>query len=719
MPPKIKYLFGFCVIIFAFSACNSDEIQVPPKYVNWASYLGDKHSSQYSPLTQINKENVKNLKVAWTYHAGDADTVKNRTQIQCNPLVIDGILYGSSPQLKFFALDAKTGKELWKFDPFAANDYKAFGMGVNRGVTYWTDGTEKRLLVTAGPHIYAINAKDGTLFQDFGDNGKVDLHDGLERNIQELFINSNTPGIIYKDKLIMGCRVSESGGAGSVPGHIRAYNVKTGEQEWIFHTIPHPGEYGYETWPAGAWQYAGGANAWAGFSLDEERGILFAPTGSASFDFYGGDRIGENLFANSLIAIDAETGKRKWHFQTVHHDIWDRDLPAPPNLITVTHEGKQIEAVAQITKSSYVFLFDRATGEPLFPIEEVPTQPSTLEGEQAWPTQPIPLKPPPFSRNRVTEKDLTTRTPEAQDYAKKIREKASEGAHFMPLTEAGTFVFPGLDGGGEWGGAAFEPSSGNLIINASEMPWVLSLRKADAIGEGNISKGKSIYNAFCLSCHGKDLQGGDMFGAVPSLTNLKERLDKKIIAEILKNGKGAMPSFAFLPDDQVNAISAFLLETADAEKVEVANDDTWPYPYYFNGYTRFQDQEGYPAITPPWGTLNAINLNTGEISWKVTLGEYPELMQAGIEPMGSESYGGPVVSASGLIFMAGTLDEKFRVFDSSNGDLLFETKLPAAGFATPAVYAIDGQQYIVIACGGGKLGKKSGDAYVAFSLLLG
>ena len=716
MPSKFKYLLFFCAIIFALNSCKTDKIQTPPKYVNWASYLGDKHSNQYSPLTQINKENVKNLKVAWAFNAGDADTLKNRTQIQCNPLVIDGILYGSSPKLKFFALDAKTGKELWKFDPFAANDYKAFGMGVNRGLTYWTDGIEKRLLVTAGPYIYAINAKDGTLFQGFGENGKVDLHDGLERNIQALFINSNTPGIIYKDKLIMGCRVSESGGAGSVPGHIRAYNVKTGEQEWIFHTIPHPGEYGYETWPAAAWQYAGGANAWAGFSLDEERGILFAPTGSASFDFYGGDRIGENLFANSLIAIDAETGKRKWHFQTVHHDIWDRDLPAPPNLVTVTHEGKQIEAVAQITKSSYVFLFDRATGEPLFPIEEVPTQPSTLEGEAAWPTQPIPVKPPPFSRNRVTEQDLTTRTPEAHDYAKKIWEQASEGEHFMPLTEAGTFVFPGLDGGGEWGGAAFEPSSGNLIINASEMPWILSLRKADAIGDRNISKGKSIYNAFCLSCHGKDLEGGDMFGAVPSLKNLKERLDEKMVAAILKNGKGAMPSFAFLPDDQVKAISSFLLETADAEKVEIAKEDTWPYPYYFNGYTRFQDEEGYPAITPPWGTLNAINLNTGEISWKVTLGEYPELMQAGTEPMGSESYGGPVVSASGLIFIAGTLDEKFRVFDSSNGDLLFETKLPAAGFATPAVYAIDGQQHVVIACGGGKLGKKSGDAYVAFSL---
>jgi len=705
-----KSFLGFSLLLFCFHACKEKESE----FVNWSTYLGDKHSSQYSPLTEINKKNVKNLKVAWTYNSGDADLKKNRTQIQCNPLIIDGILYGSSPKLKFFALDATNGKEIWTFDPFAGNEYKAFGMGVNRGLAYWADGQEKRLLVTAGAHIYAINAQTGNLISDFGENGKVDMHEGLDRNVKDLFINSNTPGIIYKDKLILGCRVSESGGA--VPGHIRAFNVRTGKQEWIFHTIPHPDEYGYETWPTGAWQYAGGANAWAGFSLDEEREIVFVPTGSASFDFYGGDRIGENLFANCLIALDANTGKRKWHFQTVHHDIWDRDLPAPPNLVSVKHNGKEIDAVAQITKSSYIFLFDRETGKPLFPIEEVPTLPSTLEGESAWPTQPIPIKPPRFSRNRVTEKDLTTRTPEAYAQAKKVWEKASEGEHFVPLTEEGTFVFPGLDGGGEWGGAAFEPSSGNLIVNASEMPWILSMRKADPVGDKNIPKGKSIYNAFCLSCHGKDLKGGDMFGAVPSLKNLNERLQKQQITQILQNGKGTMPSFSFLSADQKNAIAAFLLEAPDIEKVIIEENEAWPYPYYFNGYTRFQDQEGYPAITPPWGTLNAINLNTGEISWKVTLGEYPELVAKGMAPMGSESYGGPVVSESGLIFMAGTLDEKFRVFDSKNGTLLFETTLPAAGFATPSVYAVDGKQYIVIACGGGKLGKKSGDSYVAFSL---
>ncbi|MEM6320164.1 MAG: PQQ-binding-like beta-propeller repeat protein [Bacteroidota bacterium] len=703
-----SYSILFGMVLLCLNCQNNT-----PQYVNWSSYLGDKNVSQFSPLTEINKENVQQLKVAWTYQTGDADTEKNRTQIQCNPLIIDGVLYGSSARLKFFALDAQTGKNLWTFDPFADQAFKAFGMGNNRGLAHWTDGRENRLLVTAGSFLYALDAQTGQPIADFGEQGKVDLHEGLDRNVEGLFINSNTPGIVYQDKLILGCRVSESGGAGAVPGHIRAYNVKTGEQEWLFHTIPWPGEYGYETWPEGAWQYSGGANAWAGFSLDEERGTVFVPTGSASFDFYGGDRIGENLFANCLLALDANTGKRKWHYQFVHHDIWDRDLPAPPNLIRVKHKGKMVDAVAQITKSSYVFVFDRDTGEPLFPIEEVPVAASELAGEEAWPTQPIPVKPPPFSRNRITEQDLTQRTPEAHAEIKKVFANLHEGASFVPPSEAGSIIFPGLDGGGEWGGAAFEESSGQLIVNASEMPWILRMKKTETVAGQSL--GKSTYNAFCLSCHGKDMQGGDMFGAAPSLVDLNQRLDAKAVKITLKNGKGAMPSFGFLSDTQVDALAGFLLKKESTDTKE-AGKSAWPYPYYFEGYNKFVDQDGYPAITPPWGTLNAINLNTGEISWKVTLGEYPELAEQGMTETGCESYGGPVVTASGLVFMAGTLDEKFRVFDSQNGDLLFETKLPAAGFATPAVYAIDGKQYIVIACGGGKVGQKSGDSYVAFSL---
>lgn len=691
-------------------ACSSGDVQ----YVNWSSYQGGKEVNQYANLDQINKSNVKDLKVAWIFNTGDADTLKNRTQIQCNPLIIDGILYGSSPQLKFFALDAATGEQLWLFDSFKEEAYKSFGMGVNRGLTYWSNGTEERLLVTAGPNLYAINAKTGDLFKDFGNNGSVDLHEGLGRDVEGLFINSNTPGIIYKDKLILGSRVSEAGGKGAVPGHIRAFNVQSGAQEWIFHTIPQPDEFGYDTWPVAAWQYVGGANVWAGFSLDEERGIVYAPTGSASFDFYGGDRAGENLFANTLLALDANTGERLWHYQTVHHDIWDRDLPAPPNLVTVEHDGKKIDAVAQITKSSYIFLFDRVTGEPLFPIEEVPVMQSTLDGEQAWATQPIPTKPAPFSRTHVAESDLTRRTPEAYQYVKARFDTIRNGEYFVPPSEEGSIIFPGLDGGGEWGGAAFDEATGNLIVNASEMAWILEMNKHE-IQKG--SQGQQLYSMYCLSCHGEQLQGGEMFGAVPALANLKERLSEKEVITTITKGKGAMPSFGFLEDDQVASIADFLMESESEMKGERdMKAEESAYPYFLNGYDKFLDHEGYPAITPPWGTLNAINLNTGELSWKVILGEYPELIEAGLEPTGSESYGGPVVTAGGLVFMAGTLDERIRAFDKDNGELLWEYKLPAAGFATPSTYMIDGKQYVVIACGGGKLGQQSGDAYVAFAL---
>lgn len=706
---KYKPTF-YLVFLFVLSACTEERHQ----YVNWDNYQGGKHSNQYSSLTNINKDNIGQLKVAWTYKTGDADTAQNRTQIQCNPLIIDGILYGSSPSLKFFAIDAANGTEKWVFDPYEGSKYEGFGMGVNRGLAFWTDGREKRLLVTASSYLYCLNAETGQVLTDFGKGGKVELHQGLGRNVEGRYISANTPGIVYEDKLILGSRVSEGGGA--VPGHIRAFNVKTGAQEWMFHTIPHPGEYGYETWPEKAYEYSGGANAWSGFSLDEERGIVYVPTGSASFDFYGGDRIGENLFANCILALDAETGEYIWHYQVVHHDLWDRDLPAPPNLITVMHDGKKIDALAQITKSAYVFLLNRETGDPLFPIEEVSVPPSDLEGEEAWPTQPIPTKPPAFSRNRVTETDLTQRTPEAHASVKVRWETMREGENFIPPSEQGSFIFPGLDGGGEWGGAAFDPESSNLIVNASEMPWILQVLPYEGNKNGENHPGKGLYSAYCLACHGQNMEGGDMFGKVPALKDLKDRLDTPTVIKTIQEGKGAMPSFSFLSEEQIANVASFLLETQPEDKTEPMEEDVWSYPYFFNGYRRFTDHEGYPAITPPWGTLNAINLNTGEISWKVTLGEYPELVAQGLPPTGSESYGGPVVTAGGLIFMAGTLDEKFRVFDKENGKMLWETKLPAAGFATPATYAIDGKQYVVVACGGGKLGQKSGDAYVAFAV---
>ncbi|MCP3927867.1 MAG: PQQ-binding-like beta-propeller repeat protein [Bacteroidetes bacterium] len=698
--------------IFLILGCSSEKEE---SYTNWAGYLGGPGTNQYSELTQIDTSNVSKLKVAWTYHSGDADSL-NRSQIQCNPLIVDGILYGTSPQLKLFALDAATGEELWVFDPFE-NNFQTFGMGVNRGVCYWENEGDKRILYTAGPFIWAVNAETGISISDFGEDGKVDLHKGLDRDVDNLFIVSNTPGIIYKDLLIMGDRVSED--VGAAPGHIRAYNVITGKQEWIFHTIPHPGEFGHDTWPEDAWQQSGGANAWAGMSLDTARGWVFVPTGSASYDFYGSDRPGNNLFANTLLALDARTGERIWHYQMVHHDLWDRDLPCPPNLITVNHNGKEIEAVAQLTKSSYIFLFNRETGEPLFPIEEKPVPESTLEGEWTSATQPFPLKPPPFSRHKIDESDLTNLSPDANQYAKKVWDQSLKGGQFIPPSLEGTLLFPGFDGGGEWGGGAYDPETGLFYINASEMPWILQMVPYEANkGKTAIDQGENVYKTRCMICHGEDMEGSSIFGS-PSLHDVAGRIDVDSAIITIKNGRGVMPSFGQLGEAEIFYVTAFLYnDETIAENIQKkpASKHKWPYPYVLNGYNRFETPEGYPAIKPPWGTLNAINLNTGVISWKITLGEFPELTKKGIPPTGTELYGGPVVTKGGLIFVASTQDEKIRAFNKRNGELLWEADLPAAGYATPSVYGINGKQYIVVAAGGGKLGSKSGDAYVAFSL---
>lgn len=685
--------------------------------VNWANYYGDPGRTHYSTLDQINTDNVAQLEVAWTYNSGDADT-SNRSQIQCNPLIIDGIMYGTSPKLKCFALDAATGKALWTFDPFEGN-YDMFGMGVNRGLAYWQHDKEQRILYCAGSFLYALDAKTGQLISSFGKDGKVDLHDGLGRDVHNFFVVANAPGVVYQDLFILGTRVSEATGA--APGHIRAYDVRTGEQKWIFHTIPQPGEFGYETWPPDAWQRVGGANSWCGVTLDEQRGWVFVPTGSASYDFYGGDRIGDNLFANCVLALDAKTGKRIWHYQTVHHDLWDRDLPSVPTLLTVEHEGKKIDAVAQPTKSGYIFLLNRETGEPLFPVEEVAVESSTLKGEQTAATQPIPTKPLPFARNRIDSADLSDLTPEDHAYALEVWRKSRSGKPFIPPTLEGTLLLPGFDGGGEWGGAAVDPSTNIMYVNANEMAWILKMNEYHAENDGSpVAIGKNVYQTQCMNCHGKDLQGASIY-KVPSLVGVKDRYSKEEITKFIKGGKGMMPSFGILSDQEIQSVIAFLFEEqsiADkgAARKQPWHEDVWSYPYVIEGYTRFKTPDGYPAIKPPWGTLNAINLNTGELVWKIPFGEHPDLVAKGIQQTGSENYGGAVVTAGGLLFIAATLDEKMHAYDKATGKLLWETQLPAAGYATPATYSVNGKQYVVIACGGGKLNTKSGDAYVAFAL---
>ncbi|NND32079.1 MAG: PQQ-binding-like beta-propeller repeat protein [Saprospiraceae bacterium] len=686
-----------------------------PASMDWAYYQGDPGSNQYSPADQINRRNVGELEIAWTYACGDGDSL-GRSQIQCNPLIIDGTLYGTSPKLKLFALDAATGKHKWTFDPFV-NSYEMYGMGVNRGLAFWSDGDSQRIYFGAGSFLYAVNALDGVLHEHFGDEGRVDLHVGLGAHAAEYFIAANSPGVIYKDLYIIGVRVSEAMGA--APGDIRAFDVHSGELRWTFHTIPQPGEFGHQTWPANSWRDMGGANAWSGLSIDHEREIVFVPTGSAAYDFYGGDRHGENLFANSLIALDANTGERIWHFQTIRHDLWDRDLPAPPNLVNITKDGKNVEAVAQITKAGFVFLFERETGRPIFPMEEISVPSSHLRGEAAWPTQLVPSKPPRFSRHIFAEKDITQRTPEAHAYVRAIWHSLQKGTEFIPPSEEGTLLLPGFDGGGEWGGAAVD-LDGIMYVNASEMPWIIKMIEYQTEEDGLLSsKGRNIYGTQCQLCHGADKKGASIY-TVPSLENLKARKTEADVASIIKNGQGMMPSFAFLNDGDIRAITAFLFDsqelmTPEDKKSSLARQ-SWKYPYFMSGYVRFKDHEGFPALTPPWGTLNAIDLNQGILKWKVTLGQHPDIELTGDSLTGTENYGGPIVTAGDLLFIAATMDEKIRAFDKYTGALLWQHDLPAAGYATPASYVVNGKQYIVIACGGGKIGSKSGDSYVAFSL---
>ena len=676
--------------------------------VSWRHHGGDSGHTQYSPLRQIDTTNVGRLKVAWTYRTGDSD---NRSQIQCNPIVVDGVLYASSPQTRVFALEAATGKALWTFDPVAESGVELRSLGVNRGVVYWEDGGERRVLFTAGQRLFALDARTGKPIPSFGTKGLVDLTLGLDRDVQGLSVRSTTPGALYKDLLILGTSVAEGPGP-SAPGHIRAYDVRTGRIRWIFHTIPHPGEPGHETWPEDAWKRVGGANSWSGISVDEARGLVFIPTGSAAFDFWGGDRKGANLYANCVLVLKAATGQRVWHHQVVRHDVWDRDLPAAPVLATLRHDGRRVDVVAQTTKQGRVWVFDRETGKPLFPVEEVKVPPSDLKGEELWPTEPLPVKPPPFTRQVFTEAEVTDLTPEAHEAVLKRLREVRSGHLFQPPSTQGTIVFPGFDGGAEWGGAAFDPETGRLYVNGNEMAWILTMVET---ATGNSARGAFLYRQHCAACHGLEREGAPQ-QAAPALDGVAERFGKADLMALLDKGKGVMPPFSYLSAGDKQAMASFLLGEESGASMSGGDPAPPGMPYTHTGYNRFLDPQGYPAVKPPWGTLNAIDLDKGVIDWKVTLGELPELTRRGIPPTGTENYGGPIVTAGGLVFIGATKDEKFRAFDKKTGKVLWEADLPAGGYATPATYSVGGRQYVVIAAGGGKMGTKSSDAYVAFAL---
>jgi quinoprotein glucose dehydrogenase len=698
------------VLLLACSSVRCSR-QSDAQWNNWI-YAGGADSLRYSGLSQITRDNVKQLRVAWRFDTGDAYP---GSEMQCNPIVIDGVLYATTPKVNVVALDAATGTLKWRFDPHEGR--KVLGKMRNRGLTYWAAdaaGQDGRLFVAVRQFLYAIDARSGKPVPSFGQNGRIDLRDGLGRDAKEM-VSLTTPGVIYKDLLIIGSIISET--LPAAPGDIRAIDVRTGAVRWAFHTIPHAGETGAETWPPDAWKTIGAANDWAGLSVDTRRGLVFVPTGSAAYDFYGANRKGDNLFANSLLALKADTGERVWHFQTVHHDIWDRDLPATPSLITVTHEGRQVDAVAQVTKSGYVFVFERETGKPLFPIEERAVPSSDIDGEVTAPTQPFPQKPEPFSRQRLTADMLTQRTPEAHaDAAKRFALFRSNG-QFVPPSREGTIIFPGFDGGAEWGGPAFDRETGLLYVNANEMAWILRMEPAPKPDptSGTIS-GKALYTRECVSCLKADFSGG--VPEFPSLIGISDRYTDGEISALLSQGSGRMPSFERLGKDGIHAVVQYV--TTGRDTVVAANTPQAAplMAWLSDGYNKFLDIDGYPAIAPPWGTLNAIGLNAGTIAWTRPFGEYPALAAHGVTNTGSENYGGPVVTAGGLLFIGATnFDKKFHAFDKKTGDLLWETALPAAGNATPATYAVGGRQFVVIAAGGGKSPTDPpGGTYIAFAL---
>jgi quinoprotein glucose dehydrogenase len=680
------------------------------RYREWTVTAGGPEGLRYSALAQINRTNVSRLQVAWTYDTGDAS---KGSEMECNPIIVDGVLYATSPRLRIIALDAATGRLIWSFHPPEVGQGTRFR---NRGVTFWQSGEDRRIFFGARHSLYALDARTGRPVPGFGRDGRVDMREGLGRPPSAVSIGFNSPPAVYRDLVIVGSVVSED--LPSAPGDVRAYDARTGQLRWTFHTIPRPGEFGHDTWPRDAWTYIGGANNWTGMTVDVKRGLVFVPTGSAAFDFYGGNRLGDNLFANSLLALKADTGERVWHFQAVKHDLWDRDLPAAPSLVTVHRDGKAVDAVAQVTKSGHVFVFDRENGKPLFPIRYDKAPASDVDGEVTAPSQPVPVLPPPFARQDLTEDVLTDRTPEAHAAVLERYRKMRHG-FFQPPSLQGTTLFAGMDGGAEWGGAAFDPTTSLLYVNSSEMVNIIRLlprKKRDQGAPG----ARDLYGAICANCHRQDMKGNPP--DVASLVDLGQRRTAAQAADIVQKGNNRMPAFAFFDRETIEAVVHFILTGESRPVSKEAQDILAALPsadlkYGFEGYVKFHDPDGYPAVKPPWGTLNAIDLDAGKIVWSIPFGEFPELVAKGLRNTGSENYGGPVVTAGGLVFIGATdADRKFHAYDKATGELLWETTLPAAGNATPAVYEVGGRQFVVIAAGGGKWNNASGGSYVAFAL---
>jgi quinoprotein glucose dehydrogenase len=449
------------VVVICLASCAAQE---------WPAYGGDPGNTRYSTLKQVNRSNVTQLKVAWVYHTGDSSDGSKypvRSAFEATPLVVDGVMYFTTPFSRVIALDAETGKELWAFDPKIEMDTPR-NLFISRGAAYWTDGTQKRIFLgTLDGRLISIDAKTGTPDGGFGAGGTVDMHQGVAEKYRNREYGMTSPAAVYRNVIICGSLTADGTPQGPL-GDVRGYDARTGKVLWTFHVVPRPGEFGHDTWEGDSWKDRAAINAWSILTVDTERGIAFLPLTSPATDYYGGDRRGMGLFGDCLVALDALTGKRLWHFQTVHHNLWDYDIPAPPNLVTVTRQGKPVAAVAQVTKTGFTFLFDRVSGKPLFDIIEKPVPASEVPGEQAWPTQPVPVKPPPYARQKMTRDELTDVTPESRAYCAKLMEGAVLGEIYTPIGLKPTVLFPGTNGGANWGGASWDPETHTLYVNSMD-----------------------------------------------------------------------------------------------------------------------------------------------------------------------------------------------------------------------------------------------------------
>lgn len=678
----------------------SDAIPIDQKqFKNWHRAYGDNHSSRYSNLKQVTPENIDRLKPVWTYHSKDG-----KERVVCNPVVAKDKVFFSTPGGFLVAVDGKSGKEIWRFRPEGLPETRKAMSFARRGCVYVSLPEGDRIYARSAERLYCINVENGELLTSFGENGSVKLRSST---------HYTTPAI-YRDSIIVAAN------------NVESFDLISGKKRWEFNTRPQESELGYDTWlgqnglptKAGA-----GANCWGGFAIDDQRGLVFVTTGSPKPNLNGIDWTGRNLFANCIVAIDANKGTYRWHFQDLRHDIWDMDIPAAPNLVTISRNGKKIDAVSAITKTGITILVDRESGKPIFPFRLRRAPVSKIPGERTWPYQPDPELPEPFGQMHFTQKDLNPLS-SSKAFVEQILARSNTEWMAPPDLEKGIIV--NIYGGGEWPGASFDPETGYLYITSNRVPSIITMIKAKSlpkhIKEPN-TKGRQLFLQFCSSCHGSNRLASH--GVAPPLLGLEYRRTKQQVLELWKTGRNGMPPFPFFTKDQENHLLAYLFSEDLPSDLKKMIEKSEP-RIFLNGYTLLNDQEGYPAFKPPWGEIICQDLNTGKIVWRTPFGNVEAMQQPGGPKTGRFNLGGCSVTAGGIVFATGTWDSKVYAFDSKSGKEIWNHDLPFISNAPPTIAEIDGRQMLIVVATGSRGGLgyvpgdnksgMSGDAYVAFAL---